>query len=130
MDRKNDSRPLNQRFFNNVFIAYLGLPMCETQQLKINHKYIAIKRWLDTKLRQVRTWLSRPLNQRFNDVFIAYLCMRGLSILHKMTKGVPRQRNLMTYSLLAFVCVGYLAKQLKINWKYTTIKPWFTTKLS
>ena len=89
MDRKNDSRPLNQRFFNNVFIAYLGLPMCETQQLKINHKYIAIKRWLDTKLRQVRTWLSRPLNQRFNDVFIAYLCLRGLSILHKMTKWGP-----------------------------------------
>ena len=55
MDRKNDSRPLSQRFFNNVFIAYLGLPMSETQQLKINHKHIAIKRWLDTKLRQVRT---------------------------------------------------------------------------
>ena len=49
---------------------------CLTQQLKINRKYTTIKRWLDTKLRQIRTSLSRPLNQCFlNDVFIAYLSL-------------------------------------------------------
>ena len=51
---------------------------CLAQQLKINRKYNTIKHWFSTKLRQICTTLSRPLNQRF----------------------------LMAYSLLIFVCVG------------------------
>ena len=37
-------------FFNDVFTAYLSLPIFQTRQLKINCKYTAIKRWFTTKL--------------------------------------------------------------------------------
>ena len=52
MDRKNDSRPLNQRFLMMLFFVCVGYL---AQQLKISHQYTTVKRWLDTKLRQVRT---------------------------------------------------------------------------
>ena len=41
--------------FNDVFIAYFLYDFCFAQQLQINRKYTAIKQWLETKLRQVRT---------------------------------------------------------------------------
>ena len=41
--------------FKDVFIAYFLYDFCLAQQLKINRKYTALKQWLETKLRQVRT---------------------------------------------------------------------------
>ena len=52
MDRKNDSRPLSQRFLMMLFFVCVG---CLAQQLKISRQYTTVKRWLDTKLGQVRT---------------------------------------------------------------------------
>ena len=41
--------------FKDAFIAYFLYDFCLAQQLKINRKYTALKQWLETKLRQVRT---------------------------------------------------------------------------
>ena len=72
---------------------------CLTQQLKINCKYITIKWWFSTKLHQIRTWLSRPLNQRF----------------------------LMTYSSLIFKMRRLSRTAIKDKPWYTTIKHWLET---
>ena len=66
---------------------------CLAQELKINRKYTAIKLWLDTKLRQIRIWLSKPLSQRF-------LIVRKSRILYAYYTD---QRFLAKYSRLIFV---------------------------
>ena len=80
----------------NVFLITLIFVCidCLTHQLKINRKYTTVKRWLDTKLRQIRTSLSRPLN----DVFIAYLSLLigGTQHLKINRKYIAKIRWLMT----------------------------------